>query len=134
MPDLAGPGTAAVLCLSASGLAASLAISQFTLAWTHSIERIRWEEDWRIVGHTLVIAEARIRGSGAGMEIPAGAVLTHGVWRYLPALPPQAELTLAHSPYAAGYELCTTAGCAPLASHLPGLDNTSTILLRPCPE
>lgn len=123
-----------MLCLSAGALTASLALSQFTLAWTHSIEKIRWEEDWRIAGPTLTIEQARIRGSGAGMEVPVGAVFARGIWRYVPALPPLPELQLTHSPYAAGYELCTAAGCTPLASHLPGLDNTTTILLKPCPE
>lgn len=122
-----------MLCLSAGSLAATLAISQFTLAWTHSIEKIRWEEDWSITGQVLVIAQARIRGSGAGMEIPPGAEFDHQLWRYVPALAPQAELLLAHSPYTSGYELCTEAGCVPLVAYLPGLDNHATILLKPCP-
>jgi hypothetical protein len=52
-----------------------------------------------------VIDEARIRGTGAGMEPPAGAVLQNGVWHYRPPLPPQAVLRLAHSPHAGGYTL-----------------------------
>jgi hypothetical protein len=69
-----------MLCLAAGAVAASLAVETFTLSWAHSIEKIRWEEDWRVEGHALVITEARIRGSGAGMEPPEGAVLTNGVW------------------------------------------------------
>jgi hypothetical protein len=61
------------LCLAAGAAGAVLAVNGFTLAWMHSIEKIRWEEDWRIVGRELVITEARIRGTGAGMEPPAGA-------------------------------------------------------------
>ena len=66
------------LCLSAGTLVASLAVQAFTLAWTHSIEKVRWEEDWRIAGDRLEIVAARIRGTGAGMEPPAGAVLQAG--------------------------------------------------------
>jgi len=123
-----------MLCLSAGALAASLALGQFTLAWTHSIEKIRWEEDWRIDGRQLVLDQARIRGSGAGMEIPDGAILKDGVWHYRPALAPQASLRLAHSPYTTGYDLCTADRCRPLADWLPGLDNTATLLLTPCPQ
>lgn len=122
-----------MLCLAAGAVAASLAVESFTLTWIHSIEKIRWEEDWRIAGHALVIDEARIRGSGAGMEPPAGAVLKNGVWHYRPALPPQAVLRLTHSPHAAGYRLCTPALCQPLADHLPGIDNNAVIEIRECP-
>jgi hypothetical protein len=60
------------LCLAAGALSAVLAVNAFTLSWIHSIEKIRWEEDWRIEAGALVIDEARIRGSGAGMEPPPG--------------------------------------------------------------
>jgi len=121
------------LCLAAGAVAASLAVESFTLSWIHSIEKIRWEEDWRIEGRTLVITEARIRGSGAGMEPPQGAVLKNGVWHYRPTLPPQAALRLTHSPHAAGYTLCTTTVCRPLADLLPGIENNAVIDIRECP-
>jgi hypothetical protein len=122
-----------MLCLAAGAVAASLAVESFTLTWIHSIEKIRWEEDWRVVGRELVIDEARIRGSGAGMEPPAGAALKDGVWHYRPALPPQAALRLTHSPHAAGYTLCTATVCRPLADLLPGIDNDVVIEIRECP-
>ena len=90
------------LCLVSGTLAAVLAIESFTLAWTHSIEKIRWEEDWRIEAGRLELLEARIRGSGAGMEPPEGAVLENGVWRYRPTLAPLERLRLAHSIFTAG--------------------------------
>ena len=47
------------LCVWAgAALLATLPISDFTLAWTHSIEKIRWEEDWRISPAGLEIVEA----------------------------------------------------------------------------
>jgi hypothetical protein len=122
-----------MLCLAAGAVAASLAIESFTLTWTHSIEKIRWEEDWRIAGHALIIDEARIRGSGAGMEPPAGSVLRNGVWHYRPQLQPQAVLRLTHSPHTAGYTLCTATVCQPLADLLPGIDNNAVIEIRECP-
>ncbi|MBK8760722.1 MAG: DUF1850 domain-containing protein [Sulfuritalea sp.] len=121
------------LCLAAGAVSAVLAIDAFTLSWTHSIEKVRWEEDWRVVGSELVISAARIRGTGAGMEPPAGAVLQNGVWHYRPHLPPQAFLRLAHSPHAGGYTLCTATLCTPLADRLPGIDNSAVIELRACP-
>ena len=123
-----------MLCLAAGAVAASLAIDSFTLSWIHSIEKIRWEEDWRIEAGALVITEARIRGSGAGMEPPAGSVLKNGVWHYRPQLPPQTVLRLSHSPHAGDYILCSATVCAPLADRLPGLPDSATIELYSCEE
>ena len=125
-----------MLCLTAGGvaasIAASLAISSFSLAWNHSIEKIRWEEDWRIENDLLVLTAARIRGTGAGMEAPAGGVLREGIWHYQPAVAPLPELQLAHTPYVSGYEICLNGNCRPLAEYLPGLDNSTVINIRSC--
>jgi hypothetical protein len=123
-----------MLCLAAGAVAASLAIDSFTLSWIHSIEKIRWEEDWRIEAGALVVTEARIRGTGAGMEPPPGSVLKNGVWHYRPQLPPQTVLRLAHSPYVGGYTLCTATVCAPLADQLPGLPDSALIEIYSCGE
>jgi hypothetical protein len=123
-----------MLCLAAGAASAVLAVEAFTLTWTHSIEKIRWEEDWRIEAGALLIDEARIRGSGAGMEPPTGSILKDGVWHYRPELPPQKALRLTHSPHVAGYTLCTSSVCRPLADHLPGIDNNAVIELRECPQ
>lgn len=121
------------LCLAAGAVSAVLAIESFTLTWIHSIEKIRWEEDWRIEAGALVLTEARIRGTGAGMEPPAGSELRNGVWHYRPPLPPQQALRLTHSPHTAGYEFCVAGRCRPLADHLPGIDNNAVIDIRRCP-
>lgn len=122
------------LCLSAGLLSTTLAANAFTLAWTHSIEKVRWEEDWRIVGDRLEITAARIRGAGAGMEPPPGALLRDGVWHYRPDVPPMESLDLTHSPHAPEYEICTGAGCWPLSERLPGLPGDSVVKIRPCAE
>ena len=111
----------------------AVALQTFTLAWTHSIEKIRWEEDWRVDGGQLVLVEARVRGSGAGMEPPAGSVLKNGVWHYDPHVPPLDTLRLTQSRYAAGYELCQRDRCTPLADAAPRAGNGDVIELRACP-
>jgi hypothetical protein len=121
------------LCLAAGTVTAVVAANSFTLAWTHSIEKIRWEEDWRIEGKTLVIDEARIRGTGAGMEPPPDAVLKDGAWHYRPKIKPLTAVRLARSPYTSGYELCVADDCRPLADHLPGAENPTTIVMEVCP-
>ncbi len=120
------------LCLAAGALIASLPLSAFTLAWTHSIEKTRWEEDYRIEASRLVLTEARIKGAGAGMEPPADADFRNGVWHYPPKLPPLERLALTHSPYAADYEICSNAACKPLAEILTGLPEFALIEVSPC--
>jgi hypothetical protein len=122
------------ICLAAGVLAASLPLSSFTLAWTHSIEKIRWEEDYRVVDNTLVLEEARIRGLGAGMEPPADARLENGVWHYKPQLPPLEKLRITQSPYTAGYEICAGGACRPLTAVLPGLPAIEVVEVRPCAD
>ncbi len=98
----------------------------------HSVEKVRWEEDWRIEGKRLQIVAARIKGSGAGMEPPPSAVLRDGFWHYRPQVAPMAHLTLTHSPYTQGYELCANSTCQPLVDFLPGIADSETIVLTPC--
>lgn len=121
------------ICLAAGLIAATLPLSAFTLAWTHSIEKIRWEEDYRIVDKHLVLEEARIRGTGAGMEPPADAVFKGGVWHYRPKLPPLEKLSLSHSPYTAGYEICSDGGCQPLAFFMKNLPEFARVEVTVCP-
>nr|WP_207458274.1 DUF1850 domain-containing protein [Azospirillum sp. SYSU D00513] len=106
----AGPGEAA-----GGPPLARLPGDAFSLAWTHSVERIEWREDWRISGGQLRLVEARVRGSGAGMEVPDGARLVEGAWVYRPQLPPLDRLTLANSGFTADYRICSWGTCRPLA-------------------
>lgn len=120
------------ICLAAGALTAALQLPAFTLAWNHSIEKIRWEEHYRVAGNRLVLDEARIRGSGAGMEPPPDARFEHGVWHYRPHLPPLEHLRLTHSPYTAGYEICTAKGCRELAALLPGMPEVAVVDVSVC--
>ena len=67
------------LCVLLDGVRTLHAVSVFTLAWTHSVEHVRWEESWRVTGAGLGIEEARVRGSGAGME-PGDDAVFDGHW------------------------------------------------------
>lgn len=120
------------LCLAAAALTVALPLQTFTLAWTHSIEKIRWEEDYRIVGRQLELVEARIRGSGAGMEPPDGAVLKSGVWHYKPALPLLERLRLARSTFVADYLLCWDGVCHPFAEIAGAAETMPAVDVFPC--
>lgn len=119
------------LCLVAGLLVAPLG-DAVTLSWTHSVEKILWEEDWRREGERMRLVEARVRGTGAGMEPPTGAVLKEGVWHYMPALPPQPHVLLRHSPYVPPHVVCSDADCRPVTAWLPGLPPEAVLALRPC--
>jgi hypothetical protein len=105
------------ICLLTAGKVTVLAGSAFTLSWTHSVERTRWEEDWRVTPGGLQIVEARVKGSGAGMEPPVDAVLKDGWWAYAPKLPARDRIMLAASGATpSGWMLCTAADCRELGA------------------
>ena len=118
-------------------LVAGLLIAQFgndiTLRWTHSIQKTVWEEDYRREGNALRLSEARVRGTGAGMEPPPDAMLKDGVWHYVPKLPPLPEVILTHSPHVPAYVVCSGGQCKPVDAWLPGLPENGTLILIPCP-
>lgn len=110
------------LCLGLAGMAwATLGVQNFTLAWSHTIEKIRWEEDYLVADEGLQLREARVRGSGAGMEIPQDAIWEEGAWRYRPSIHPIQPLRLARTPEAGDYDLCLPPEMVPygLSSALP---------------
>ncbi|HEY6632502.1 MAG TPA: DUF1850 domain-containing protein [Rhizobiaceae bacterium] len=105
------------LCILAAGKMTVLAVSAFTLSWTHSVERTRWQEDWLVTPVGLEIEEARVKGSGAGMEPPQGAVLEDGWWSYRPKVAPQPTVRLAASgATGAGWTLCADGTCLELGT------------------
>jgi len=121
----------AALCIVAGAVTAAVPTARFTLAWQHSVEKVLWEEDYAIAGGWLLATGTRIRGSGAGMEPPAGSVLQGGAWHYRPADRWLRELQLARSTYTPDYQLCFDGGCRPLSHWVPVQAGTTT--LRPCP-
>ncbi|HEX9052704.1 MAG TPA: DUF1850 domain-containing protein [Anaeromyxobacter sp.] len=122
------------LCLFVGGgLAGRVEAQAFTLSWIHSVEKVRWEEDWRLTPAGLVVAEARVRGTGAGMEPPEGAVLRDGSWHYRPALPPLPEVVLADAGVVPDRELCARGECRPLHAWLRPVDPRAPVTLAVCP-
>jgi len=94
------------LCLGLAGAVwAQLPTADFTLAWNHTIEKIRWEEDYRVTPSGLLLGEARVKGSGAGMEIPDDAELRDGAWHYQRRMPPLQPLRVGRTPEAGDHQL-----------------------------
>lgn len=112
--------TTLCIALALGAVVASFTAERFTLSWTHSVEKIRWEEDYTIHPQHLELVAARIRGSGAGMEIPEDAHYNNGAWEYHPAVAPLPRLTLAASQYAGDYDLCIDGQCQPLTRYTRG--------------
>ena len=98
-------------------------VTHFTLAWTHSIEKVRWEEDYAVQkGPTpgqpplLIALKARIKGSAAGMEPPDGAVLRNGWFEYTPQQTIVSELRLTRSEFTADYDWCADGRCQSMST------------------
>ncbi len=110
------------------GKTAVIAATAFTLSWAHSVERTNWQELWRLTPGGLELAEARVQGSGAGMDPGEGAVLDDGWWVWRPQLPVQRELVLAASgATGSGWSLCAAGRCMTL-----GADPGATATIRAC--
>ncbi|MEO5764310.1 MAG: DUF1850 domain-containing protein [Casimicrobiaceae bacterium] len=120
-----------VCFLVAGATAARLAAAEFTLAWNHSVERVRWEERYRVAGAQLELVEASVEGMGAGMEPGPDARLIAGRWRWRPAIAAQDELRLAASAYTTDYEICAAGRCTALRT-LVQPANAEVVVVRPC--
>ena len=95
-----------------------LAVAAFTLAWSHTVEHTRWEEDWLVGADHLHLDTARVEGSGAGMDPAPDAKLKDGMWVWHPGLD-VAELSLRRAPEAGDWRLCSDGTCRAIAALLP---------------
>ena len=95
------------------------------------MQKTRWEERYRVDGGGLVLIEARVQGSGAGMEPPPEAILRDGTWTWLPrtSVP---ELRLTQSAFARDYTLCWRNRCVDLTGLLGETAEGAVIVVRPC--
>ncbi|MCC7039640.1 MAG: DUF1850 domain-containing protein [Burkholderiales bacterium] len=121
-------------CLLVAGtLHATFPAAHFTVEWRHSIEHTRWRESYAVQGDRIVLTEAWIEGSGAGMDAGPDARFDGHGWRWTPALAPLREIVLTLSPYTADYELCAAGQCRMLHAWagLPRND-TARVTIRPC--
>lgn len=97
-------------------------VTRFTLAWTHSIEKVRWEEDYAVQlaagtrQPVLHAVQARVKGSAAGMEPPPDAVLRNGWYSYTPAQKVVPELRLTRSEFTPDYDWCVAGVCQKMST------------------
>ncbi|NKN39629.1 DUF1850 domain-containing protein [Agrobacterium sp. a22-2] len=118
------------LCVVAGGKVLTLAVSLFSLTWTHSVQKTQWREDWAVTPAGLELRHAYVKGSGAGMEPGDGAVLKDGWWQWQPQLPALPTLRLAASGMTPdAWTLCHAGGCVDL-----GAKAGDDAVLRPCGE
>jgi hypothetical protein len=107
-------------CLLVAGKQIMLATAAFTLSWTHSVEKTEWQEHWRVGADGLRLVEARVKGSGAGMDPGDGARLENGWWVWPTEVPAIPKLVLAASgATVGGWTLCHDDGCRTMGTE-PG--------------
>jgi hypothetical protein len=120
-------------CLLAAGATVRLGTLALTLAWTHSIEKVRWEEDYRATPAGIVVTQDRIQGTGAGMEPPPDSKFDGKWWRYAPHLPPQSQIILRRSGMTVSdWQVCIDGRCKPMADYLAD-KNADPVTLTTCP-
>lgn len=120
------------LCLASAGVVKSLSVAAFMLVWTHSIEKIEWQEDWRVTPQGLEIVEARVKGSGAGMEPPPEARLRDGWFHWQPRLAALPEVALGNSGLAGEWRICAAGTCRTLSDLLGRPAGTDVTVMRAC--
>ena len=82
------------------------------------VEKIEWQEDWIINHNQLEIVEARVQGSGAGMEVPEGSKFVDGWWIYRPKDIKTNELLLATSnTNIQNWKICFNGSCSVLKNN-----------------
>lgn len=118
------------LCLAAGVLVVALGSDEITLSWRHSVQKTLWEEVWRETPAGLLLSEARVEGSGAGMDPPDGAKLVDGYWRWRPDLPPLNEVVMRRSGATADYQVCIAGVCRAMADYLPA--EADPVVLKRC--
>ena len=122
------------LCLASAGVAKALSIAAFTLVWTHSIEKVDWQEDWRVTEAGLELVQARVKGSGAGMEPPPEARLVDGWFTWQPARAAMAEVALGNSGAAGEWRLCADGQCRTLSDILGHSVGANVTIMKACTD
>jgi len=108
-------GSRVSLCLASAGVVKALSVAAFTLMWTHSVEKVDWQEDWRVTPRGLELVQARVKSSGAGMEPPPEARLIDGWFQWQPKRGPLPEVVLGNSGAAGEWRLCASEKCRTLS-------------------
>jgi hypothetical protein len=111
----------------------TLSVAAFMLAWTHSIEKVDWQEDWRITPAGLQLVQARVKGSGAGMEPPPDARLVGGWFQWRPARAPMTQVLLGNSAAAGEWRLCSAGDCRTLSEIFGRPIGANVTTMSACP-
>ena len=120
------------LCLASAGALKTLALAAFTLAWTHSVEKTDWQEDWRISARGLELVQARVKGSGAGMEPPPEARLVDGWFQWQPKRAAVPQLVLGNSGAAGEWRICAEGHCRTLSEIFERPIGANVTVMRVC--
>ncbi len=120
------------LCLASAGVVKTLSIAAFTLAWTHSVEKTAWQEDWQTTPRGLELVRARVKGSGAGMEPPPEARLVEGWFQWSPQRAPLAEVVLGNSGAAGEWRICSDGRCRTFSDIFGHDIGSATITMSVC--
>ncbi len=110
----------------------ALALAGFTLAWTHSVEKTAWQEDWLVTPDGLQLVQARLKGSGAGMEPPPEARLVEGWFQWQPQRVPLSQVVLANSGAAGEWRICAQGQCRTLSEIFGHEIGVATITMSAC--
>jgi len=103
-------------CLMVGAVAMSLASPDFTLHWTHSVEKVEWVENWRVEDKTLTLTRAAVKGSGAGMEPGDGATFENGWWVWHPETKVPELILAASGATVGGWQICDGATCTEIGA------------------
>lgn len=114
-------------CLLIGAMVISLTGDDFALHWTHSVEKTEWVEVWRVEGEAMIMTEARVKGSGAGMEPGEGAHLQDGWWVWAPETRVQVLHLAASGATGQGWRLCDGDICREI-----GARAGEALTLAPC--
>ena len=114
-------------CLLIGATIMSLTGNVFSLHWIHSVEKIEWVEAWRIEDGALTLIEARVKGSGAGMEPGEGAHLQDGWWVWSPETRVEILTLAASGATGQGWRVCDGDTCQEIGAK-PG----EALTLAPC--
>lgn len=105
-------------CLLAGGATVRLGAAALTMAWMHSVQKTRWEEDWKIQAGHMVLAESRIEAMGAGMEPGPGARFDGHWWRWKPQVAPLDSMVLRRSGATADWSVCIRGKCREMSAYV----------------
>ena len=120
------------LCLLVAGvLRTSLPGPEFTLAWQHSVEKVQWEERYRVEPGRLRRVAGGVPGRGGGMAPPPGGTLRDGAWSWSRGSA-VAGRRRARASATADYTLCSASRCRSLGEWGDRPADDGVVVLRAC--